>query len=138
MDAVLIKLLQKFRSQLAVEFYNDNVEITPELQVAADQALEHDPDGELGKLAAAINFSVMNPRLRHITLDEATRDWWSRNSELLTADRNCGDDQISFDAVVDTRLVLTGENEGPNWHWIVELFKGWAYVHGGCDYTGWN
>lgn len=36
-------------------------------------------------------------------------------------------------------LELTGENDGAEWHWIVELQDGtWAYVHGGCDYTGWD
>ena len=34
---------------------------------------------------------------------------------------------------------LTGENDGPEWHWLVRLADGrHAYIHGGCDYTGWD
>ena len=36
-------------------------------------------------------------------------------------------------------LELTGENDGAEWHWLVELENGsFAYIHGGCDYTGWG
>lgn len=36
-------------------------------------------------------------------------------------------------------LELTGENDGHDWHWIVSLDGGaFAYVTGGCDYTGWD
>ena len=36
-------------------------------------------------------------------------------------------------------LEITGFNDGADWHWIVELAAGgFAYVHGGCDYTGWD
>lgn len=34
---------------------------------------------------------------------------------------------------------LTGDNDGPDWHWIVLLADGrHAYINGGCDYTGWD
>lgn len=33
---------------------------------------------------------------------------------------------------------LTGERNGVDWHWIVKLTDGWAYIHGGCDFTGWD
>jgi hypothetical protein len=34
---------------------------------------------------------------------------------------------------------ITGDNEGPDWHWIVKLDGGeYAYITGGCDYTGWD
>lgn len=34
---------------------------------------------------------------------------------------------------------LTGDNDGPDWHWLVRLSDGrHAYIHGGCDYTGWD
>jgi len=36
-------------------------------------------------------------------------------------------------------LELTGENDGPAWHWIVKLYSGgFAYIEGSCDYTGWD
>lgn len=36
-------------------------------------------------------------------------------------------------------LTLEGENDGADWHWLVELADGrWAYINGGCDYTGWD
>lgn len=36
-------------------------------------------------------------------------------------------------------LELTGEGDGPNWHWIVRLQGGrYAYITGGCDNTGWS
>jgi hypothetical protein len=43
-------------------------------------------------------------------------------------------------ADVDERLLtIKGENDAHEWHWIVRLNDGhWAYVVGGCDYTGWD
>lgn len=36
-------------------------------------------------------------------------------------------------------LELTGGNDGPEWHWLVRLAdRRHAYIHGGCDYTGWD
>jgi hypothetical protein len=36
-------------------------------------------------------------------------------------------------------LEITGENDGPDWVWIVLLKDGrHAYIRGGCDYTGWE
>lgn len=36
-------------------------------------------------------------------------------------------------------MEITGENDGPNWHWILRLEDGsFAYVEGWCDYTGWD
>lgn len=35
--------------------------------------------------------------------------------------------------------VITGENDGPDWHWIIAMKDHtYAYVTGGCDYTGWG
>lgn len=43
-------------------------------------------------------------------------------------------DQIDY-----IRLVLEGENDGADWHWICAARDGsWLYIHGGCDYTGWD
>lgn len=34
---------------------------------------------------------------------------------------------------------LMGENDGPDYHWIVAMKDHtYAYVTGGCDYTGWD
>ncbi len=34
---------------------------------------------------------------------------------------------------------LMGENDGPDFHWIVAMKDHtYAYVSGGCDYTGWD
>jgi hypothetical protein len=36
-------------------------------------------------------------------------------------------------------LTIEGENDCRDWHWIVKLNDDrWAYIHGGCDYTGWD
>lgn len=41
--------------------------------------------------------------------------------------------------ISNTLLELYGENDGRDWHWIVQLKDGtYAYVCGGCDYTGWD
>lgn len=40
---------------------------------------------------------------------------------------------------VEIVLELTGQNDGAEWHWILRLEGGtYAYVTGGCDYTGWD
>ena len=36
-------------------------------------------------------------------------------------------------------LELTGYNDGYPWHWICKRDDGgYAYITGGCDYTGWD
>lgn len=65
-------------------------------------------------------------------------DHSSRIGDLASALHcNGGDEWIKrIERVV---LELTGENDGPEWHWIVKLTDGrYAYVAGGCDYTGWD
>ncbi len=35
--------------------------------------------------------------------------------------------------------IIEGENDGPDWHWILLLNDGrYIYLRGGCDYTGWD
>lgn len=50
-------------------------------------------------------------------------------------------DQKNF-SVHDIEKVLAvheGENDGEDWHWILELKNGkFVYLRGGCDYTGWD
>lgn len=52
---------------------------------------------------------------------------------------------MSFNGVVPSSPIMEvlatidGCNDGPAWHWIVLLESGtFAYVTGGCDYTGWD
>lgn len=41
--------------------------------------------------------------------------------------------------IVEVLAHIDGQNDGPNWHWIVMLDSGqFAYLTGGCDYTGWG
>lgn len=49
--------------------------------------------------------------------------------------------EVPFDLLQVKRVVavVEGENDGANWHWVVELNDGrFAYLQGGCDYTGWD
>jgi len=46
---------------------------------------------------------------------------------------------VRIDDVDEIVLEITGRNEGPDWHWIVRRCDGgYAYIVGGCDYTGWD
>jgi hypothetical protein len=60
-----------------------------------------------------------------------------------------GDDSLSYaitynedhhqSPVARLLLEIEGDNDGPSWHWIVQLEDGrFAYGWGGCDYTGWD
>ncbi len=41
--------------------------------------------------------------------------------------------------IAAVELEISGENDGPSWHWICRLKEGgYIYAHGGCDYTGWD
>ena len=57
------------------------------------------------------------------------------NEDLLQA---CECNNIRYSDIEDVLLEITGENDGADWHWIVETTFGCAYIHGGCDYTGWD
>ncbi len=46
---------------------------------------------------------------------------------------------FTIEQVARVAAVIEGEHEGPDWHWVLELKGGqWAYLVGGCDYTGWD
>jgi hypothetical protein len=52
-----------------------------------------------------------------------------------------GDNPQSFtiDEILKVHAVIEGENAAKNWHWLVTLTQGrFAYITGGCDYTGWG
>lgn len=41
--------------------------------------------------------------------------------------------------IYNTLAAVYGENDGANWHYIVQFKAGdYAYLVGGCDYTGWG
>lgn len=49
---------------------------------------------------------------------------------------NGGIDPTSIEKVLAR---IDGENDGPEWHWLLKLKDGrFAYAFGGCDYTGWD
>jgi hypothetical protein len=84
-------------------------------------------------------------RKEQVNKQEDKCDTWERHSEALGWDLTgavvhnpeCGLCLQDLDgARID--LELTGENDGADWHWIVELRDGWAYIAAGCDYTGWD
>ena len=57
------------------------------------------------------------------------------NGDLLAA---CEYNSLDSSDLVDVLLEITGENDEADWHWIVTTTSGFAYISGGCDYTGWD
>ena len=57
------------------------------------------------------------------------------NYDLRSA---CEYNNIDSSDLVDVLLEITGENDEADWHWIVTTTSGFAYISGGCDYTGWD
>jgi len=57
------------------------------------------------------------------------------NYDLRSA---CEYNNIDSSDLVDELLEITGENDEASWHWIVTTTSGFAYISGGCDYTGWD
>ena len=46
---------------------------------------------------------------------------------------------FGLDEIQEICAVVEGENDGPDWHWILLLKDGsYKYLTGGCDYTGWD
>ena len=58
----------------------------------------------------------------------------------ITYDLQAACDHNSIDAtdIVGIELEITGQNDEAYWHWIVKTTVGFAYIAGGCDYTGWD
>ena len=51
----------------------------------------------------------------------------------------CEYNGIDSSDLLKVLLELTGENDGASWHWILSTKTGgFAYISGGCDYTGWD
>lgn len=43
------------------------------------------------------------------------------------------------DVITNIYAVIEGKNDEDDWHWLVGLKSGkFAYITGGCDYTGWD
>ena len=70
------------------------------------------------------------------------RDMWDHPlykedhaSDLIYA---CECNKVPYWDLQEILLEITGENDGEDWHWIVKSETGFAYIHGGCDYTGWD
>lgn len=67
-----------------------------------------------------------------------TEEVQEQDYDLASALDNNG---VGFDdlTIVSILATIPGENDGPDWHWIVQLDDGrYAYISGGCDYTGWD
>lgn len=64
------------------------------------------------------------------------------DSDLAYCDQAINLDNRGGFRIEDVAYVLaeiTGENDGPDWHWIIAMKDHtYAYVTGGCDYTGWG
>lgn len=46
---------------------------------------------------------------------------------------------FTYDEVREVLANIEGEHDGADYHWILRLEGGrWAYLYGGCDYTGWD
>lgn len=54
-------------------------------------------------------------------------------------DFNLQGDKFRLEDVAYVLAYLQGENDGPSYHWIIAMKdRTYAYVSGGCDYTGWD
>ena len=75
--------------------------------------------------------------INYYSLTEAERERY--DPELLYALEYNPQEGWSADDIDRVLAVVVGENDGPNWHWIVRLKDGrHVYCSGGCDYTGWD
>ena len=46
---------------------------------------------------------------------------------------------FTIEDVKKVLAIIEGENDGPDWHWILLLNDDrFIYLRGGCDYTGWD
>ena len=50
----------------------------------------------------------------------------------------CQYNGIDISDVTKILLEITGEKDECDWHWIVKTKEGYAYIAGGCSYTGWD
>lgn len=46
---------------------------------------------------------------------------------------------IIYEDIEEVLALIEGERDWTDWHWIVKMRSGgYAYITGGCDYTGWD
>ncbi len=61
------------------------------------------------------------------------------DSDLCSCLENNPQNGFNIDDIEQVLAVYEGENDGDNWHWVLELTDGrFVYLWGGCDYTGWD
>lgn len=47
--------------------------------------------------------------------------------------------ELTIERVDRILAVWEGERDGDDWRWVVSLTDGkYAFIQGGCDYTGWD
>lgn len=57
----------------------------------------------------------------------------------LAIDNNGLDGDFKEDDIKEIVAEVPGANDEFDWHWVVSLHDGrFAYLYGGCDYTGWD
>lgn len=73
-----------------------------------------------------------------------------RKEKYIKPEHNYGGDDINYafdcnglaNRLSDIDVIVAevcGENDGFNWHWILQMKDGtFSYATGGCDYTGWD
>lgn len=70
-------------------------------------------------------------------LTAGQRSWDDPTDLAYALDNNTV--KASSDTVTQVLGYIPGENDGPDWHWLVKLGNDKiAYLRGGCDYTGWD
>lgn len=65
---------------------------------------------------------------------------YNQNDDLKYAiDSNSLGGHFAEEDIVRIVAEVVGQNDELDWHWIVELKDGkFAYLNGGCDYSGWG
>lgn len=59
------------------------------------------------------------------------------DNDLRAAFSNCA--ARPSGKIMELLATIDGANDGPDWHWLALLDNGlFAYLCGGCDYTGWG
>lgn len=67
-------------------------------------------------------------------------DKYNKNDDLYYAlEYNDRPKEIKDTFITEIVAEVAGANDELDWHWIVKLSNGkYAYLQGGCDYTGWD
>lgn len=57
------------------------------------------------------------------------------NPDLFSA---CSCNDIFCDDIISVIAEITGWRGVDEWHWLVKTNTAYAYIHGGCNYSGWD